>query len=368
MSGDAIPFIDLSPTHDPIREQLNQAWEAVTSTHQFILGDHVATFEQQWAEYCETDHAVGVGSGTEAIEFALRALDIGSGDEVVVPASTFIATAAAVVACGATPVFADVERDSMLLSSETISAVLTNRTAAVIVVHLYGNPADMEPILQLASEAGIHLIEDAAQAHGARSGGKRVGSIGTLGAFSHYPTKNLGAFGDGGTVTTSDESLAANIRLFGNHGRATQQEAGYTLAGRTGRLDGLQAAILSVKLGSLDDWTQQRRQIVTWYDAALPNEISRVRSGAIADSAPHLCVVRLANRDAARKRLAQQHIGTGIHYPQSVPQTTAFQHSSSACPNADQSAAAVVSLPLWPGMTEANVERVSAALKAESPW
>ena len=363
-----LPLVDLAPMHSEIRAELDAVWRQVSHEHAFILGPHLEAFERQWAQYCQCRAAVGVASGTEAIELGLRALGVGAGDEVIVPAGTFVATAAAVVAAGATPVFTDVDCTSMLITADHVRSAVTQRTAAVVVVHLYGNPADMDPILSAASSAGIAVVEDAAQAHGASIGGRKIGSLGSVGAFSHYPTKNLGAFGDGGSVTTQDEELARTVRLLGNHGRATQSASDYEIVGGTSRLDGLQAAILSTKLSRLDVWNDQRRRIVEWYDDQLPNGIRRVVSGPIEDSAPHLCVVRVADRDGVRARLAEKQIGSGIHYPDPVPRTRAFGHVAGQFPVAERSADSLVSLPLWPGMTQDHVTRVCEALGAESAW
>jgi dTDP-4-amino-4,6-dideoxygalactose transaminase len=361
-----LPLVNLSIVHDEIRPELDRAWHDTVSSGAFILGRFVEEFEAAWAAYCGVPSAVGVGSGTEAIELVLRGHGIGPGDEVIVPAATFIATAAAVVATGATPVFTDVDPATLLITADHVRAAITPRTAAVIVVHLYGTAVDIGPIREVARAAGIAVVEDAAQAHGAVAGGERVGALGTAAAFSHYPTKNLGAFGDGGTITTADADLVAQVRLLRNHGRASQRDDRYEIVGRTGRLDGVQAAILTVKLRHLDRWNQQRREIVGWYDEALPEGLDRIRGPRVDESAPHLCVVRVPERDAVRARLAELGIGTGIHYPDPVPRTPAFGGRVGEVPVAEAASDAIVSLPLWPGMKQDDVEQVTDALRAHA--
>ncbi len=364
--SDFLPLVDLEPIHERIRAELDEAWSSTTRSHAFVLGPLVEKFEEEWAEYCGVGRAIGVGSGTDAIELGLRAMGIGRGDEVIVPASTFVASAAAVAATGAVPVFTDVDPATMLITAPHVEAAITPRTSAALLVHLFGNPVDIEPIEAVARRAGIALVEDAAQAHGASIGERRIGSMGAFAAFSHYPTKNLGAFGDGGTVVTDDPRIATRVRLLGNHGRSSQMEQKYELIGSTSRLDGLQAAVLSVKLAYLDDWNRSRREVVQWYDEMLPNGIRRVRTGSTATSAPHLCVVRCLDRDGVRNRLADQGIGSGIHYPDPVPRTRAFGSRCGEFPVAEQSADTALSLPLWPGMSAEQVERVCDALAGEA--
>jgi dTDP-4-amino-4,6-dideoxygalactose transaminase len=359
-----IPLVDLSGIHAELRGQLDDAWAKVVDGSAFILSAYVERFENEWAEYCGTDHCVGVGSGTEAIELALRALGVGPGDEVVVPASTFSATAAAVSATGAKPVFTDVDPGSLLITADHLRAALSPRTVAVLPVHLYGTAVDMSGLGAVAASAGIAVVEDCAQAHGATHNGQRTGSLGTIGAFSHYPTKNLGAFGDGGTITTNDASLAAKVRLLGNHGRPNQRATDYTIVGRTGRLDGLQAAILSVKLTTLDKTNAARRDVVGWYDAMLPSGIRRFADAKPEQSSPHLCVVRVpGDRDAVREKLQAVGIGNGIHYPDPVPRTTAFGGLRGAFPVAEAAADSMISLPLWAGLSFDQVERVCEAVR-----
>ncbi|MEL7206874.1 MAG: DegT/DnrJ/EryC1/StrS family aminotransferase [Actinomycetota bacterium] len=361
-----LPLVRLDVIHSPLRSKLDAAWADVVDASSYVLGPPVEAFEQAWAEYCGVEHAIGVGSGTEAIELVLRGLGIGPGDEVIVPASTFIATAAAVVGAGASPVFSDVRPGDLLLTAEAAAAAITPRTAAILPVHLYGTPVDIDDLRILAEQHVLALVEDAAQAHGATYGGRRVGGLATAAAFSHYPTKNLGALGDGGSITTDDPALASAIRKLRNHGRDTQGDERYDLVGRTGRLHALQAAMLSIKLPHLDNWVADRQAVVTHYDRLLPCSVTRIRSAEDRLGAPHLCVVRTPDRDRLRKALAEAGIGSGIHYPDPVPRTPAFG-ARLGFPVAEEAADTIASLPLWPGMTAADVERVCDVVRQTFP-
>lgn len=357
-----IPVMSMQSMHGQIEAELQMAWKEAVTSNGFILGPLLEQFEQEWASYCGAGFSKGVGSGTEAIELSLLALGIGAGDEVIVPASTFIATAAAVSATGATVVFTDVDEASLLITADHVSSAVTDKTAAVIPVHLFGSAVDMDPLLAVAERHGLAVVEDAAQAHGATYHGNKVGSLADIAAFSHYPTKNLGAFGDGGTIVTDSEDLAMQVRRIGNHGRATQSETKYTLVGRTSRLDGLQAAILSVKLAHLDRWVSDRQGIASRYDNQLPDGIVRVQRGPVNESAPHLCCIRVSDRDRVRDQLRDAGIGTGIHYPSSVPGTPAYGSRRGEFAVAEKSADTLISLPLWPGMLDSHVDRVCSAL------
>lgn len=358
-----LPLVSLDAVNKPIRDELDAVWAEVTSSNSFILGPQLERFEQQWAEFCGTADAIGVGNGTEALELILRGLDIGPESEVIVPASTYIATAAAVVAAGAKPIFTDVDPQSLLMTADHLRSALSPRTAAVIVVHLYGNLVETEAMRQVASAAGIFVIEDAAQAHGAGSAGNRAGSLGHAAGFSHYPSKNLGAFGDGGTITSDDQTLARRIRQLRNHGRANQSETRYEVIGRTGRLDSLQAAILSTKLPHLDAVNLERRRVVAMYDELLPESMPRIRTDQPDQAAPHLCVVRCSDRDRVRDALSAAGIGSGIHYPDPVPRTPAFG-GRLGFPVAEAAADSMVSLPLWSGMSREDVIRVCSVLNS----
>ncbi|MGH8902976.1 MAG: DegT/DnrJ/EryC1/StrS family aminotransferase [Egibacteraceae bacterium] len=330
----------------------------------FVGGNCVEDFEHAWAVYCDRRHAVGVGSGTDALLLALQALGIGYGDEVIVPANTFVATAAAVVAAGAIPRFVDVDPDTLLLSAELVGAAVTARTAAVIVVHLFGQPADMDAIGRVAQRAGLAVIEDAAQAHGATWRGRKVGSLADVGCFSFYPGKNLGAFGDAGAVVTDDPVIAERVRSLGNHGRSPTSKYVHGLIGVNSRLDALQAAVLSAKLPRLDAWNAARRCVADFYRAGLA--CTAVRPVQIAEgacSAFHLFVIRACDRDGLRAALASRHIATDIHYPIPCHKQARLTHfADGPLPVAEQAAAEILSLPMFPHMTAEQVEAVCAAV------
>ncbi|CAA9288152.1 MAG: Aminotransferase, DegT/DnrJ/EryC1/StrS family, partial [uncultured Chloroflexia bacterium] len=311
-----VPFLDLHAMHAELASEIDAAWHEVSGSARFVGGPAVEAFEAAWAGYCGTRHCVGVGSGTAALELTLAALGIGPGDEVIVPANSFIATAAAVAAVGATPVFADVDPATLLLTAETINPQLTPRTAAVMVVHLYGQPADMDAINALAARAGICVIEDAAQAHGASWRDRPAGGLSRAGCFSFYPGKNLGAFGDAGAVVTNDAALADRIRAMSNHGRCHDDPYRHETLGGNHRLDALQAAILSVKLRRMDAWNAGRRRAAAVYASALSAlPVRPVSIAPGAGSSHHLAVIRTPARDALRQALSAAQIGTGIHYP-----------------------------------------------------
>jgi dTDP-4-amino-4,6-dideoxygalactose transaminase len=358
-----IPFADLHGQHDAIRERLDEAWRQVTGAEAYISGPALTRFEERWAQYCQRRAAVGVGSGTDALELALRAVGIGPGCEVVVPSLTFVATAAAVCATGAEPVYVDVEPDTLLVSARLIAPALTERTAAIVVVHLYGNAVgDFDEIRQLADERGLFLLEDAAQAHGAVVGERPVGSLGDAAAFSFYPSKNLGALGDGGAVVTDDVELAARVRRIGSHGRSGPGGFDFAELGRTSRLDSLQAALLDVKLDHLEAWNERKRRVVDRYCELLPEELRPVTGAAGTRSAPHLCVVRVPDRDAVRASLARAGIATGIHYHEPCHLTRAVGRPGPPLPVSEAAAGTVLSLPLFPHLEDSAVERVCTEL------
>lgn len=367
--GDAVPFLDLSAMHAEVGEQLDQAWRDVSAAGAFVGGPAVERFEAEWAAYCGTAHAVGVANGTDALQLVLRAEGVGPGDEVIVPTNTFVATAAAVVLAGATPRFVDVDPETLLLPADIAEAAVTPRTAAIIAVHLYGQPADMDALGGVADRTGLLLLEDAAQAHGATWRGRRAGSLGHAGCFSFYPGKNLGAFGDAGAVTTDDAALADRIRSLGNHGRAAASKHLHDRVGTNSRLDGLQAAVLSVKLRRLDAWTRGRRRAMATYREGLAGGRARpVRLAAGADSANHLGVVRVPDRDVVRTALERQGIATGLHYPVPCHRQEAFAaFAGEPLPVAEQAAGEVLSLPLFPHMTRDQIDRVCAAVHAAEP-
>jgi dTDP-4-amino-4,6-dideoxygalactose transaminase len=295
---------------------------------------------------------------------ALRALGVGPGDEVVVPTNTFVATAEAVVLCGATPRFADVDADTLLLTADTLSAALTPATKVVIVVHLYGQTADMDAINAVAEREGVLVVEDAAQAHGALWRDRRAGSLGRVGCFSFYPGKNLGAFGDGGAVVTSDPRIDESVRLLRDHGRAIGSHYDHTAVGTNSRLDALQAAVLSAKLPRLDAWNAARRRIVARYsDVLAGSDLRLVRIDPLAVPVHHLAVVRAADRDELQATLAAEGVGTGIHYPTPCHLLEPYRRwADRPLPHAERAAREVLSLPVFPHMSEAQIRQVCSAL------
>ena len=359
-----IPFIDLQSMHAEVRDDLDEAWRQVSLSGKFIGGEAVDNFESKWADYCGSKYCVGVGSGTAALELTLAALGLGRGDEVIVPANTFIATAAAVAAVGARVAFVDVDPATLLITAEILKQAITSRTAAVIVVHLYGQPADMDSISQVASSAGIAVLEDAAQAHGACWRGKKAGSLSHAGCFSFYPGKNLGAFGDAGAVVTNDRAVAERIRSLSNHGRSHNNPHRHELIGANHRLDALQAAILSVKLKRLDAWNAGRRRAADAYAAALAGlPVQLVDTGPNASSCYHLAVVQTPHRHEVRQALAAEQISTGLHYPIPCHRQTPFMTGRvSSLPVVEAAADRVLSLPMFPHLTDAQIRSVADAI------
>jgi dTDP-4-amino-4,6-dideoxygalactose transaminase len=323
----------------------------------------VGQFEAAFAAYLGLPFAVGVGSGTDAIALALTACGVGPGDEVVTAANSFAATAEAIQLCGATPVFADVDDDTLCLCPRALGRAITGRTRAVVPVHLHGLMADMEGICAVAGDAGLQVVEDAAQAHGARlADGKLAGSLAHAGCFSFFPGKNLGACGDGGAVVTGDEQLAARVAVLRDHGRQAGQ--GHVRSGCCSRLDTLQAAILSVKLPHLDSWNQQRQRLAGRYDQLLAGLDGLRLHPHPAGSVLHHYVVRTARREELQAALRQQGVACGAHYPRSIPEEPAFRALRTApTPVADRSCQEVLSLPLFPELTDPEQDRVVAAVK-----
>jgi dTDP-3-amino-3,4,6-trideoxy-alpha-D-glucose transaminase len=354
-------------------EELMDAVRAVAERGAFTLGEPVEAFEREFAAYCETDNAVGVSSGTEALVLALRALDIGPGDEVVVPTNSFIASAEAVSLVGATPRLVDVDPDSHLITAEILERNLGPNVRCVIPVHLFGQTVEMEPIMTLAQAAGVHVVEDACQAHGARYRGQRVGTFGAFGCFSFYPTKNLGAWGDGGAVVTSVPELAERVRLLRAHGE--QPRYRHRIVGTTARLHALQAAVLRPKLARLDGWNDDRRRLGERLRTLIEDGLSKAgREGAIeiasapaahGDHVYHLFVVRSEHRDDLREHLSGQGIASAVHYPTPIHLTEAYAElrlAPGSLPVSERLAERMCSLPLFPGMSDTQAERVAQAV------
>ena len=365
---DPVPFLDLAAQHDEIREELDEAWRRVTDTNAFVGGEDVERFEEEFAAYCGASHCVGVGNGTDALQLILAGLGVSRGDEVIVPANTFVATVSAVIAVGATPVFVDVDSTNLLVTASHVDAAITPSTAAVIVVHLFGQMPAMDAIVRVADLAGIAVVEDAAQAHGAECTGRRAGSFGRAAAFSFYPGKNLGAFGDGGAVVTDDASLADRVRSLANHGRSQSSRHLHEVSGCNSRLDGLQATVLSVKLRRLDGWNDRRREAAARYGKQLdggPCRVLEVAAGAT--HVHHLQVVQVLDRERVVARLDGLGIGWGIHYPIAAHRQPAFAHlCAHPLPVAERAAEEIVSLPMYPTISNDAVDRVCVALTDES--
>ncbi|HST89742.1 MAG TPA: DegT/DnrJ/EryC1/StrS family aminotransferase [Ktedonobacterales bacterium] len=365
-----IPLVDLRAQYAGLRAEILAAVAGVLDSMQLFLGPPQRAFEEEFARYCDCTDAIGVSNGTDAIELALRALGVGAGDEVITQPNSFIATAEAISAVGAIPVFSDVDPVTATLDPRLLEAAITPRTKAVIPVHLYGYPADMPAILAVARAHQLYVIEDACQAHGARLNGQRIGSFGDAACFSFYFSKNLGAYGEGGAVTTRDAALAERVRLYRDHGSRVRYR--HEVVGRNARLDEIQAAILRVKLRHLDDWNAQRRRNARLLSAALAEmagtglELPQ-RGGEGVEEVFHLYVVRHPERDRLKEHLAARGIGTGIHYPLPIhlqPAYAALGHQSGAFPVTERLAGQVLSLPLYAELTEAQIARIAEAVAA----
>ncbi len=359
-----IPVNDLSRAHAEVRVALDAAYTRVLDRGWFILGPEVEAFERAFAAACGTEFAVGCASGTDAITLALRALGVGPGDEVIMPALTAAPTAGGIVAAGATPVYADVDPCTRTLDPASVTAAITPRTRALLPVHLYGRPAGMAALGEIAERHGLLLIEDAAQAHGARWRGRPAGSLGAAGCFSFYPTKNLGALGDGGAVTTNDPAVAERLRRLRNHGQSSRYR--HEEHSVNSRLDELQAALLSAKLPHLDRWNVERRIQAERYRVLLAGGPVRLPPPD-GDTEPcwHLFVIESDDRDGLRDRLRDAGAGTDIHYPTPVHLQPAYAHfgaGAGSLPVAERLATTVLTLPLFPGLTREEQERVAAAL------
>ncbi len=360
-----IPFLDLKPQHEAIQPELGAAMERVMSRSWFILGQELEGFEAEFAAYCSTKHCVGVGSGTEALHLALRACDIGPGDEVVTVSNTAIATALAISWTGATPVFVDIDPLTYTMDVGQAAEAVTPRTKAILPVHLYGQPADMDPLKELADRKGLRLIEDACQAHGATYKGRRVGGIGHMGCFSFYPSKNLGACGDGGAVTTDDDRLAKKLRLLRNYGETRKYH--HEIPGFNSRLDELQAAILRVKLTHLDAWNALRRSLAQSYDRLLGACLSTAGQAPQRCSVCHLYVIRTPQRDSLQHYLQAHGVGTLIHYPIPIHLQNAYaglKHKGSRLPVTEAYAGQILSLPLNPFLSEESVGHIAGLIQA----
>lgn len=365
-----VPLVDLRAQYISIKPEIDAAIAGVLESTQFINGREVALFEEEFAAYCGARHAIGVGNGTDALSLALTALGVGPGDEVVTAVNTFTATAEAISSVGAVPVFVDVDPVHYTMDTQALEAAITPCTAAIIPVHLYGQPSPMEEICSIAGRYGLCVVEDAAQAHGASYRGHPMGSWGHMACFSFYPGKNLGAYGDAGAVITNDQELADKVRLLHDHGRANKYV--HETIGMNSRMDTIQAAVLRVKLSHLPEWTFQRRQLAKLYSAALA-EIEGVVPPQELDGgshAYHLYVIQSERRDALRDHLAAEGIATGIHYPLPLHLQPAYQHLGylkGQFPVAEALADRILSLPMYPELPESAVSRIVASIGAFGP-
>jgi dTDP-4-amino-4,6-dideoxygalactose transaminase len=366
-----VPFMDLAAEHTRIRSELDDAVRTVLDSGWFVLGRELMAFESEFASYCGVGHCVGVGSGTDALVLGLRACGVGPDDEVITPSSTYFAGPFAIAAVGAIPVFVDVNDGTGLVDTDLAGEAITSRTRAILPVHLHGRCADLSALEALANDRGLWLIEDVAHAPGARWHGRPAGSVGRVGCFSFYPSKNLGACGDGGAIVTDDAALAERLRVLRNHGQT--QKNRHEALGPNSRLDELQAAILRQKLPHLDAWNEARRRAAETYAALLDPAVSPPVPGAMERHVFHLYVIRLAQRDALQRFLAEHGVGTGIHYPVPVHRQPAFRDVGRVAGDlrvTDRLAHEVLSLPMFPSISHEQIryvaDRVNAGLRSRA--
>jgi len=362
-----VPFLDLKAQYHTIHDEVNQAIQAVLDKTAYAGGPFVKSFEENYANYCGCDHAIGVSSGTSAIWLALLALDIGPGDEVITVPNTFIATVEAISFTGARPVLIDVNPETYNMDPNLLEAAITPKTKAVIPVHLYGQMADMDPILEIAKKHGLKVVEDAAQAQGAKYKGKRAGSFGDVGCFSFYPGKNLGAYGEAGAIVTDDAGIAEKVKILRDHGQPQKYYHNYI--GWNSRMDGIQGAVLDVKLNYIDQWNQKRRSHAEAYMQLLSGMDNIILPFVPEYAEPifHIYAVRVKNRDTILEKLKEKEIHCGIHYPVPVHLTRAYgflNHSKGAYPVAEQAAEEELSLPMYPELTAEQIVYTAEQLKA----
>jgi dTDP-4-amino-4,6-dideoxygalactose transaminase len=360
-----VPYFDLKAQYAGLREEVLAALDRVGRRAAFVLGEEVEAFEQEFAAYCGVKHCVAVNSGTSALHLALLGAGVKPGDEVITTPNTFIATAEAISYTGAKPVFVDIDPRTANIAPPEIARAVTSRTRAILPVHLYGLPAEMDAILEIASRHGLAVIEDACQAHGARYHGKRVGSIGKAAAFSFYPTKNLGGYGEGGALSTSDDEVAVLARSLRSHGEARRymhDHIGYNY-----RMDGFQGAILRLKLARLEEWNARRSELAGIYREALAGARLDLQQGEVGgERVDHLFVVYVNDRDAVRAKLEERGVQTAIHYPLSIHLQKAYQslgYAPGSLPQAERACQRVIAMPLYPELTNAQVEYAAQVLR-----
>ena len=361
-----VPFINLNAQHAPLREEIDGAIREVIDSGAFAGGPFVAQFEEDFAAFCQCRYAIGTGSGTEALWLTLLAAGVGPGGEVITVPNTFMATAEAITFCGARPVFVDVDERTYTMDPDELEAAVTGRTKAVIPVHLFGQPADMDPIMEIARAHGLFVIEDACQAHGAAYKGRAIGTLGDAACFSFYPGKNLGALGEAGAVVTNHPGLQEKIRILRDHGQVEKYH--HTLVGWNGRMDGIQAAVLRVKLRHLEEGNRKRRLHAAEYDTALEGvgEIVAPFRAPYARHVYHIYAIRVRERDEFMRSMAAQGIGCGVHYPVPLHQQEAYRslgYQPESFPVATRCAGEFVSLPMFPELTSGQVEWVVGAAK-----
>jgi dTDP-4-amino-4,6-dideoxygalactose transaminase len=359
-----IPFVDLKNQYQNIKEDVLSEMSQVLDGMQLFLGKNVQTLESDFAAYCGTEFAIGVSSGTDALYIALRACGIGPGDEVITVSHTFIATVEAIILTGARPVLIDIDPETYNIDTSQLEKAITSRTKAILPVHLYGYPADMDRVLDIAESHGLKVIEDACQAHGALYKGRRIGSIGNAGCFSFYFTKNLGAYGEGGIITTSDPDIARECRMLRDHGQSTKYH--HALIGVNGRLDELQAAVLRIKLPHLEDWIEKRRSLAQAYNTGLPWRFIKPQEIPWARHVYHLYVVRIPERDQLREWLESKGIGTGMHYPIPVHLQEAWRAYGGgelSLPVTEKITKEIISLPMYPELSFEEVDYVCSCIK-----
>jgi dTDP-4-amino-4,6-dideoxygalactose transaminase len=364
MANIKVPYLDLKAQYRSIKPEIDQAVARVLDSCQFVLGPEVAEFENEFASYCGTTECIALNSGTSALHLALLAAGVGPGDEVITVPFTFVASVATILYAGAKPVLVDIEPRTFNMNPDALEAAISPRTKAIVPVHLYGHPADMDPILELARKHKLVVIEDAAQAHGAKYKGRSSGSIGDIACFSFYPAKNLGAYGEGGAVTTTDPEYARTIRMLRDWGQDRKYH--HLLHGYNYRMEGFQGAILRVKLRHLERWTQTRRAIVKTYNDRLAGaDVVRPSETPWAQHVYHLYTLRADNRDSLQAALLNAGIQTGIHYSTPVhlqPAYTALGYGPGSFPESEKAALEVLSLPLYPELSDSQIEDVAKAV------
>ncbi len=360
-----IPFVDLKAQYSSIKDEVDAAVAGVMASSQFALGDSVAAFESDFAAYCGVEHAIAVNSGTSALHLALLAAGVGPGDEVITVPHTFVATVAAILYTGARPVYVDIDPVTFNMDPEALEPARTDCTKAILPVHLYGQPADMDPILNFAEKEGLKVIEDAAQAHGAEYRGKRTGCLGDLGCFSFYPGKNLGAYGEGGAVTTNDADYADTIRMLRDWGQDGKYN--HVRLGFNARMDGIQGAVLGAKLRHLEAWTEARRAHAARYDDILSRiGISTPKAMDYARHVYHVYAVRVTDRTRVQAALMEHGVQTGIHYPTPVHLQPGYadpRYAAGDFPHSESAAAEVLSLPMYPELTPDQINAVASAMR-----